>query len=76
MSKKIKKSYLKRRNDKNCYQFGRLGWCLKEKVPCFGDCTRCTLEHFPELQKNNPFYNANENEETSSVEENADDEEN
>lgn len=37
------------RNDKEVNQFGKEGWCLNEKVQCFGNCTECTLRRFPEL---------------------------
>ena len=44
---KRKKEY----NDKNYNQFGKAGWCLHEKVTCYGNCTECTLRRFPELEK-------------------------
>ena len=45
----MKKQKRKEVNDKAYTQFGKEGWCLKENVACFGDCTECTLRRFPEL---------------------------
>lgn len=36
-------------NDKNYKQFGKLGWCMNQKIECIGNCSECTLMHYPEL---------------------------
>lgn len=47
--KKHKNRY-KIENDKNTNQFTKTGWCLKEKgVTCIGNCEKCTLLKYPEL---------------------------
>lgn len=50
MGKKLKKKRTKEYNDKDYYQFGKVGWCLNEDIKCFGNCTECTLRRFPELE--------------------------